>query len=248
MKTAYLADQRRRGDGSDPFLEADRRETARQEAAAKRVHPTLHLPVNSQPSAQVGGSFTNTATGALVAPQTSAVTSASSGGGLSLFSTPSSAPASSMSSSLFATPATSASASSLFGSGVSPQMSSSSLFAASTLSLFGSTVPSFGSTTSAGASLFSTPFASGILILFSFKFQYLQLQSNGHFILSDKKEKNWQFFFLVIVFFFLFTTGWKHSILLSGLFQAGVHFIHAVFWLAIYTNSVWINTNNLSFI
>lgn len=171
MKTAYLADQRRRGDGSDPFLEADRRETARQEAAAKRVHPTLHLPVNSQPSAQVGGSFTNTATGALVAPQTSAVTSASSGGGLSLFSTPSSAPASSMSSSLFATPATSASASSLFGSGVSPQMSSSSLFAASTLSLFGSTVPSFGATTSAGASLFSTPFASGILILFSFKFQ-----------------------------------------------------------------------------
>ncbi|KAH9663394.1 nuclear pore complex protein NUP58 [Citrus sinensis] len=161
MKTAYLADQRRRGDGSDPFLEADRRETARQEAAAKRVHPTLHLPVNSQPSAQVGGSLTNTATGALVAPQTSAVISASSGGGLSLFSTPSSAPASSMSSSLFATPATSASPSSLFGSGVSPQMSSSSLFAASTLSLFGSTVPSFGSTTSAGASLFSTPFASG---------------------------------------------------------------------------------------
>ncbi|XP_078442310.1 hydroxyproline-rich glycoprotein family protein [Wolffia australiana] len=44
MKTAYLADQRRRGDLSDPFLEADRRETAKLEAAAKRVHPTLHLP------------------------------------------------------------------------------------------------------------------------------------------------------------------------------------------------------------
>ncbi|KAE9449759.1 hypothetical protein C3L33_18342, partial [Rhododendron williamsianum] len=36
MKAAYLADQRRRGDANDPFLEADRRETAKQEAAARR--------------------------------------------------------------------------------------------------------------------------------------------------------------------------------------------------------------------
>ena len=42
MKTACLVDQRRRGDGNDPFLEADRRERARKEAAAKRAHPTLH--------------------------------------------------------------------------------------------------------------------------------------------------------------------------------------------------------------
>uniref|UniRef100_UPI004072FD0D NUP58 n=1 Tax=Arabidopsis thaliana TaxID=3702 RepID=UPI004072FD0D len=41
MRTSYLADQRRRGECHDPFLEADRRETAKQEAAAKRVHPTL---------------------------------------------------------------------------------------------------------------------------------------------------------------------------------------------------------------
>lgn len=41
MKSAYLADHRRRwGEVNDPFLEADRRETARQEAASKGVHPT----------------------------------------------------------------------------------------------------------------------------------------------------------------------------------------------------------------
>ncbi|KAE8690302.1 VAMP721 protein [Hibiscus syriacus] len=33
MKTTYLADHRGRGDVNDPFLEADRRETAKQEAA-----------------------------------------------------------------------------------------------------------------------------------------------------------------------------------------------------------------------
>ncbi|KAL5821561.1 hypothetical protein ACOSQ3_023443 [Xanthoceras sorbifolium] len=166
MKKAYLADQRRRGDSNDPFLEADRRETAKLQAAAKRVHPTLHLPTNSQPSTQVAGLLTSAPTsgsGASVAPQTSATAPlASSGGGLSLFGTPSSTPASSMSSSLFATPTMSVPTSSLFGSsGASPQMSSSSLFAASTPSLFGNTAPAFGSTPSAGGSLFSTPFASG---------------------------------------------------------------------------------------
>ena len=50
MRTAYLADQRRRGELNDPFLEADRRETAKQEVAAKRAHPILYLPANSQPS------------------------------------------------------------------------------------------------------------------------------------------------------------------------------------------------------
>ncbi|XWS41968.1 hypothetical protein CRYUN_Cryun17cG0127900 [Craigia yunnanensis] len=159
MKTAYLADQRHRGDVNDPFLEADRRETAKQEAAAKRVHPTLHLPANLQPSTQVAGLFASSATPAAAsAPQTSAATtSASSGGGLSLFSTPSFTPASSMSSSLFATPTSGASIqTSLFSSS-----SGSLLGSASTPSLFSSTTPAFGSIASAGGSLFSTPFASG---------------------------------------------------------------------------------------
>ena len=76
MKAAYLADQRRRGDGNDPFLEADRRETARQEAAAKRVHPTLNLPANSQPSTQVAGLLPSSGTqgASSTAQQTSAAT------------------------------------------------------------------------------------------------------------------------------------------------------------------------------
>lgn len=161
MKSAYLADQRRRGEVNDPFLEADRRETARQEAASKRVHPTLHLPANSQPSTQVAGLFSSSGTqAALPAPQTSAATStssSSSGSGFSLFSTPASAPSSSMLSSLFATPSTPApgqgTQASLFGS--TPSVPGP----ASTPSLFGNTTPF--STTPATHSLFSTPFVSG---------------------------------------------------------------------------------------
>ncbi|KAE8703787.1 Nuclear pore complex protein NUP58 [Hibiscus syriacus] len=134
MKTTYLADHRGRGDVNDPFLEADRRETAKQEAAAKRLHLILHLPTNSQPSTQVAGLLAGSATtpAAASAPQTS------------------STPASSMSSSLFATPTTGASIqTSLFSS------SSRSLFAsASTPSLFSSTIASAGGS-------FSIPFASG---------------------------------------------------------------------------------------
>ncbi|CAN0911874.1 Nuclear pore complex protein NUP58 [Linum grandiflorum] len=158
MRAAYLVDQRRRGEGNDPFLEADRRESARQEAAAKRVHPTSHLPANSQPSTQVAGLLTSTvAPAASTAPQT-----ASSGAGLSSFSTPAFAPSSSTAgTSLFATPAISAPTSSLFGqTGASPQ---SSLFTpASTPSLFSNTASAFTSATpAAGGGLFSTPFASG---------------------------------------------------------------------------------------
>ncbi|GLT75257.1 hypothetical protein SLA2020_469930 [Shorea laevis] len=159
MKTAYLADQRQHGDGNDPFLAADRRETAKQEAAAKRVHPTLHLPTNSQLSTHVAGLFASSATpGMTTAPQTSAATTAaSSGSGLSLLSTPSSASAPSMSS-LFTTPTTSVAQPSLF----SPSPSSGSLLgSASTPSLFVSTAPTFSAPGYAGASLFSTPFASG---------------------------------------------------------------------------------------
>ncbi|XP_060191782.1 nuclear pore complex protein NUP58 [Lycium barbarum] len=156
MKTAYLADQRRRGDGSDPFLEADRRETAKQEAAAKRVHPTLHLPAIPQPSTQVAGLISSSAaSGVSSTPQTSsAVPSASAGSGSSLFATPSVA---SSSSSLFTTPT--APVSSLFGtSGASPQ---TSLFGSLSTSTPASSTPLFGSTPASGVPSFSTPFASG---------------------------------------------------------------------------------------
>ncbi|XP_059623763.1 nuclear pore complex protein NUP58 [Cornus florida] len=158
MKTAYLADQRRRGEGNDPFLEADRRETAKQEAAARRVHPTSHLPAISQPPTQVAGLFASSAMpGALNAPQTSAAVSSASSGN-SFFGTP---PAAS-SSSLFSTPSTSAPVLSLFGSsGASPQTSQFGALSNPSPSLFGSTGSLFGATASAGASTFATPFASG---------------------------------------------------------------------------------------
>ncbi|CAN1823243.1 Nuclear pore complex protein NUP58 [Linum perenne] len=170
MRAAYLVDQRRRGEGNDPFLEADRRETARQEAAAKRVHPTSHLPANSQPSTQVAGLLPSSAApAASTAPQTATTApgTASSGAGLSLFSTPASS--SMAGTSLFATPATSAPASSLFGSSGAPPQSS--LFGASSPSLFGpastpslfsntasaftSTTPATGAATGSGASFSS---------------------------------------------------------------------------------------------
>lgn len=45
MRTAFLQERHRRGDDSDPFVEAERRAVAQRDAAAKRiVHPTLHLP------------------------------------------------------------------------------------------------------------------------------------------------------------------------------------------------------------
>jgi len=166
MKTAYLADQRCRGEVNDPFLEADRRETARQEAASKRVHPTLHLPANSQPSTQVAGLFSSSGTqGALVSQQTAATTSSLSiGSGSSLFNTPSSAP------SLFGTPTTPAQGTSwpapssatpqgsLFGSA-----SSSLPGATSTPSLFGNSTPLFNSTPAA-TSVFPSPYVSGTFL------------------------------------------------------------------------------------
>lgn len=152
MKTTYLADQRCRGDGNDPFLEADRRETAKQEAAARRVHPTLHLPAVCQPSTQVAGLLTSSAaTGTSTTP-----ISASSGSGTSLFATPSAV----TSLSLFSTPTTSAPVSSLFASsGVTPQTSPLGSLSVST-SAFGTSAPLFSSTPS-GPSTSSTPFATG---------------------------------------------------------------------------------------
>lgn len=166
MRTAYLADLRRRGDYSDPFLEADRRQMARQEAAAKRVHPTLNVPALPQPTTQVAGLFASSGTpGVSATPQLSgAPLSASSGGGFSLFGSSSSASAGTSSSSLFSTPATAPGSSLFFSSGASPQSSifpssSASLFgSASTPSLFGGGAPA---STPAGSNLFSTPFGSG---------------------------------------------------------------------------------------
>ncbi|KFK30341.1 hypothetical protein AALP_AA7G249000 [Arabis alpina] len=107
MRTAYLADQRRRGECNDPFLEADRRETAKQEAAAKRVHPTLHLPATSaQTSTQVAGLITSSAApGASNAPQPSAAAptpNPSSGAAFSFPNTPAGSPLSATPGSLFA--------------------------------------------------------------------------------------------------------------------------------------------------
>ncbi|KAG8384463.1 hypothetical protein BUALT_Bualt04G0120400 [Buddleja alternifolia] len=156
MKTAYLADQRRRGDGNDPFLEADRRETAKQEAAARRVHPTIHLPAASQPTGQVTGQLAiSAAPGASTATNTPTPVPASSGSGL--FSTPSAA---TPSPSLFSTPTASAPQSSLFGTAAAPQSSPFSSLTAST-SAFGASTPLFGTTPSSGVPNFSSPFATG---------------------------------------------------------------------------------------
>ncbi|KAK4488355.1 hypothetical protein RD792_004113 [Penstemon davidsonii] len=157
MKTAYLADQRHRGDGNNPFLEADRRETAKLEAASRRVHPTLHLPAVSQPTTQVTGPFASSAApgGASTATNTPAPVLASTGSGSSLFSTPSAAMTSS---SLFSTPATSAPTSSLFGTAASPQ---SNPFSSASTSAFNISTPLFSTTPSSGVSNFATPFATG---------------------------------------------------------------------------------------
>ena len=45
LRTQYLNDLRNCGNWNDPFVEADRKEAAKQEAAARIVHPTL--PVTS---------------------------------------------------------------------------------------------------------------------------------------------------------------------------------------------------------
>jgi nucleoporin p58/p45 len=71
MRTAFLQERHRRGDDSDPFVEAERRAVAQRDAAAKRiVHPTLHLPAPqpttpSAPSAPAStpGMFGATQTG-----------------------------------------------------------------------------------------------------------------------------------------------------------------------------------------
>lgn len=159
MRAAYLADQRRRGDENDPFLEADRRELAKREAAAKRVHPALHASTFSQNSTQVAGLFTSSAapassfSGLSHSTQSTpgAITTASSGSGFSMFNAPASA--SSSSSFLFSTQAASA-PSSIFGS--SGALQTSSMFGSSQTmpSMFGANTSSslFPSATAAASS------------------------------------------------------------------------------------------------
>uniref|UniRef100_A0A1D1ZGL3 Nucleoporin p58/p45 n=1 Tax=Anthurium amnicola TaxID=1678845 RepID=A0A1D1ZGL3_9ARAE len=157
MKTAYLADQRQRGDGNDPFLEADRRETAKLEAAARRVHPTLHLPaVSSQPSSQNAGLFFSSGMpgASVVSHQPLGGSSGgSSGSGFLTLSTPSTSAAAST---LFSTPSSSAPASTLFSSsGFSPQSTASG---PAQTPLFGVSTPAATSIPAIGSSpLFSTP-------------------------------------------------------------------------------------------
>lgn len=150
MKTEYLNEQRRIGNGSDPFLEANRREAAKQEAAARRVHPTLHLPTPAQPMAQIAAPATSQ-------PQQSSFPSAAtSSSAFSTFSTPASAPSSS---SLFATPTTPAPSGNLFGVSGSAQLTTP-FGTASTPTLASTPAPGFGASTTSlgGTSLFSTPF------------------------------------------------------------------------------------------
>ncbi|XP_025794985.1 nuclear pore complex protein NUP58-like isoform X2 [Panicum hallii] len=53
MKTQYLKDQQCRGDLSNPFHKANRREEAKQQATAGIIHPMLHLSPLGQPTTLV---------------------------------------------------------------------------------------------------------------------------------------------------------------------------------------------------
>ncbi|XBH70367.1 hypothetical protein VPH35_098044 [Triticum aestivum] len=157
MKTEYLHGQRRLGNANDPFLEANRREAAKEEAAAKRVHPTLHLPAPVQPTTQIAAPATSQ-------PQQSLLPSGgTSSSAFTAFSMPASAPSTS---SLFSTPTTSSLTTNLFGTTGSASLSTPfgtsstpTLGSTPTPSGFGGITPSFPSTPAlTGTSLFSTPF------------------------------------------------------------------------------------------
>ncbi|XP_062200094.1 nuclear pore complex protein NUP58-like [Phragmites australis] len=159
MKTEYLNEQRRMGIGNDPFLEANRREAAKQEAAARRVHPTLHLPAPAQPTTQIAAPATSQ-------PQQSFPSGTASSSAFSAFGTPASAPSSS---SLFSTPTTPAPSGNLFGTAGSAQLttpfgtaSTPTLGSTPAPSGFGTSNISFASpSTLGGTPLFSTPFGGG---------------------------------------------------------------------------------------
>ncbi|KAJ7558473.1 hypothetical protein O6H91_04G041000 [Diphasiastrum complanatum] len=160
MRSVFLAYQRRRGDDNDPFLEADRREVAKREAAAKRVHPTLHVlrlpqPPNSASPLSgsiLGSSFISGAAssvGLSNTPATSALTSISSQSHLGTSFSPFSS-VSAPTQSLFGAPSTSAPTTSLFGNPASTPAPSLFGTGQTSSSIFGST-PLLGSTPAAGS-------------------------------------------------------------------------------------------------
>eukprot|EP00252_Welwitschia_mirabilis_P021732 TRINITY_DN5658_c0_g2_i1.p1 TRINITY_DN5658_c0_g2~~TRINITY_DN5658_c0_g2_i1.p1 ORF type:complete len:262 (+),score=62.96 TRINITY_DN5658_c0_g2_i1:22-786(+) len=172
MRCAYLADQCRRGDENDPFLEADRREFAKREAAARRVHPALNVSIFSQPSTQAAGLFSSSAAPvpSLAGMQQSSqptpggLSATTPGTGFSLFGTPTPSTSSSSfgstgTTSLFGTP------SSMFGTNTSSSLFPSTM-GSSTPSSF--STPALGSTstgilvasTGASTSLFGAPTSS----------------------------------------------------------------------------------------
>ncbi|KAG0617157.1 hypothetical protein M758_5G168700 [Ceratodon purpureus] len=166
MRTAFLSERHRRGDDSDPFVEAERRAVAQRDAAAKRiVHPTLHLPAPqpTTPSAPSGPASTPGLFGASQ-PGIFQNQSATPPASQSLFgSTPT--PTSNLFGST--TPTTAgASSSSLFGSAFASTTPAGSTPAASG-GLFGASTPSplFGAQTPAASTggLFGsqTPATSG---------------------------------------------------------------------------------------
>jgi nucleoporin p58/p45 len=150
MKTGYFNEQRRMGNGNDPFLDANRREAAKLEAAARRVHPTLHLPAPAQPTTQTAGPATATSQ----SQQSSFPSSATSSSAFSAFTTPASAPSSS---SLFSTPVTPAPSGNLFGASGQTQVTTP--FGTASTPTLGSMPSPFASASAlGGTSLFSTPF------------------------------------------------------------------------------------------
>jgi nucleoporin p58/p45 len=150
MKTDYLNEQCRMGNGNNPFLAANRREAAKLEAAARRVHPTLHLPASAQPTTQIAAPAT-----AAGQPQQSSFPSGTTlSSAFSTFATPVSVTSSS---SLFSTPVTPSPSGNLFGASGQTQLTTP--FGTPSTPTLGSTPSPFASTSAlSGTSLFSTPF------------------------------------------------------------------------------------------
>ncbi|XP_054808227.1 nuclear pore complex protein NUP58-like [Prosopis cineraria] len=162
MKSTCHVKHRPWQEQNDPSQVADQCETARKEIASKRVHPTLQLREDSQPSTELAGLFSSSGTaGPLTAPHTSPLTSNSSGSGFSVFSMPPSAPSSLLSSFSMTTTTFAPQSPLLWSSSATPQtsllISSSSFLFCSTCSQFGSTAPLCGTTS--GGSTSSTSFS-----------------------------------------------------------------------------------------
>lgn len=147
MRSAFLSARHRRGDDSDPFVEAERRAVAQRDAAAKRiVHPTLHLPLPQQ--TPVAASAPSPAPSSLF-------------GGAQQIATPQTQPTATTTpptQSLFGSTTATTTTPSFFGATTTPAAtpaSTSSLFGAS----FGATTatPAAGSTPAASGGLFGTP-------------------------------------------------------------------------------------------